>query len=69
MKANQTLPRVVKLLPQPFEFDNKRKSVEFNFVNNAVGSFIVLNMLQAKEDTEHLKLLKPEITSNYFQLV
>jgi len=58
MKANQTLPRVVKLLPQPFEFDNKRKSVEFNFVNNALGSFIVTEYVTGERRHGTFKVAK-----------
>ena len=41
MNENQTLPKVIKCLPQPFEFDSKRKNVEFEFNNDKLGTFIV----------------------------
>ena len=58
MNQNQTLPKVIKYLPQPFEFDSKRKSVEFKFSSDKLGSFIITEYVTRKRVHGTFKIAK-----------
>jgi len=58
MTENQTLPKVIKYLPQPFEFDSKRKSVEFELSSDKLGSFVVTEYVTRKRVHGTFKIAK-----------
>jgi len=64
MKVNQTLPQVVKLLPQPFEFDNKRKCVEFTFDRGDMGTYVVTDYVTGKKKRGGFRFVKERNSVN-----
>jgi len=58
MTENQTLPKVIKYLPQPFEFDSKRKSVEFELSSDKLGSFVFTEYVTRKRVHGTFKIAK-----------
>lgn len=64
MKSQQKLPQVIKLLPQPFEFDNGRKSVEFTFINENVGTYEITDFVTTKKSRGRFTFIESESNVN-----